>query len=108
MHCRQVRGLVVCSGGKGSRLAFSGPPPASTSPTGTTKSTSAEASTTTATDAVEGPGSTSHATDNQFCDTHHCIDNFSNGNGYIVQCVDGEWSHSGGLSGACSYHGGDS
>jgi hypothetical protein len=42
-----------------------------------------------------------------FCDTHTCIDNFYNGNGYIVQCADGEWSHSGGLPGACSYHGGE-
>jgi hypothetical protein len=24
-----------------------------------------------------------------------------------VQCTDGEWSHSGGLSGACSDHGGE-
>jgi hypothetical protein len=42
-----------------------------------------------------------------FCDTHTCISNFDNGNGYIVQCADGEWSQSGGLSGACSYHGGE-
>lgn len=28
-------------------------------------------------------------------------------NGYVIQCVDGEWSHSGGVSGACSYHGGE-
>jgi hypothetical protein len=41
-----------------------------------------------------------------FCDTHDCIPNFDNGNGSIVQCEDGEWSHSGGISGACSYHGG--
>jgi hypothetical protein len=43
-----------------------------------------------------------------FCDTHSCIDNFYDGHGYIVQCNDGMWSHSGGLSGACSYHGGES
>lgn len=56
---------------------------------------------------VEGPGSFSHATDAQFCSTHTCIDNFPDGNGSIVQCADGEWSHSGGLSGACSDHGGE-
>jgi hypothetical protein len=39
---------------------------------------------------VEGPGSTSHARDAQFCSTHQCIENFPNGHGYIVQCVDGE------------------
>jgi hypothetical protein len=41
-----------------------------------------------------------------FCSTHRCIANFDNGRGSIVQCRDGEWSHSGGLSGACSGHGG--
>jgi hypothetical protein len=56
---------------------------------------------------VEGPGSTSHAGDNRFCSTHTCIPNFPNGNGSVVQCADGEWSHSGGLSGACSDHGGE-
>ena len=44
-------------------------------------------------------------TDMDSCPTHARIPNFPNGNGYIVQCADGEWSHSGGLSGACSYHG---
>jgi hypothetical protein len=43
-----------------------------------------------------------------FCDTHDCIPNFDNGTGYIVQCKDGMWSHSGGRPGACSYHGGES
>jgi hypothetical protein len=41
-----------------------------------------------------------------FCSAHTCIPNFYNGDGYIVQCQDGEWSHSGGEPGACSYHGG--
>ena len=42
-----------------------------------------------------------------FCSTHPCIGNFDNGNGYIVECADGMWSHSGGEPGACSYHGGE-
>jgi hypothetical protein len=42
-----------------------------------------------------------------FCASHDCIPNFSNGHGFIVQCADGKWSHSGGLQGACSYHGGE-
>ncbi len=71
--------------------------------TGTTPSASPPSS-----PAVETPGSSSHATDGRFCSTHQCIENFPNGNGYIVQCADGEWSHSGGLSGACSDHGGES
>lgn len=42
-----------------------------------------------------------------FCSSHTCIPNFNNGTGYIVQCADGEWSHSGGRPGACSDHGGE-
>ena len=42
-----------------------------------------------------------------FCQTHTCIPNFPNGKGYIIECRDGEYSHSGGLPGACSDHGGE-
>jgi hypothetical protein len=42
-----------------------------------------------------------------FCDTHACIPNFDNGNGYPVECADGMWSDSGGVQGACSGHGGE-
>jgi hypothetical protein len=41
-----------------------------------------------------------------FCTTHTCIPNYSNGSGTTVMCADGEYSHSGGIQGACSYHGG--
>ena len=34
------------------------------------------------------------------------IPNYENGNGYRVQCTDGTYSHSGGIQGACSHHGG--
>jgi hypothetical protein len=44
--------------------------------------------------------------DYNFCLTHACVANFWRGTGSIVQCADGFWSHSGGLPGACSYHGG--
>jgi hypothetical protein len=54
-----------------------------------------------------GSGGTVSGGGGGFCSTHQCTGNFSNGNGYVVQCEDGEWSHSGGLSGACSYHGGE-
>ena len=45
----------------------------------------------------------------------HCIVNdsrpgficFAEGNGTIVQCRDGMWSHSGGRPGSCSQHGGE-
>lgn len=42
-----------------------------------------------------------------FCSSHECIPSFADGRGSIVQCADGEWSHSGGISGACSSHGGE-
>jgi hypothetical protein len=41
-----------------------------------------------------------------FCSTHQCIPSFAEGHGTIVQCADGQWSHSGGRSGVCSGHGG--
>ena len=56
---------------------------------------------------TEGPGSTTHAEDERFCSGHECIANFPNGHGTVVECADGEWSHSGGISGACSDHGGE-
>ena len=42
-----------------------------------------------------------------FCSYFDCIANFPNGHGYVVQCVDGMFSKSGGRQGACSYHGGE-
>lgn len=41
-----------------------------------------------------------------FCTTHQCIASFDEGHGTVVQCADGEWSHSGGRPGVCSRHGG--
>jgi len=55
---------------------------------------------------AEGPGSSTHAGDAAFCSSHSCIANFPNGHGIVVQCVDGMWSHSGGLTGVCNRHGG--
>jgi hypothetical protein len=42
----------------------------------------------------------------RFCLTHTCIGDFGSAHGSIVECSDGTWSHSGGIQGACSYHGG--
>jgi hypothetical protein len=55
---------------------------------------------------AESSGSTGGA-GSDFCAHHACIDNFDNGSGYVVQCADGTWSHSGGKPGACSWHGGE-
>jgi hypothetical protein len=49
----------------------------------------------------------SHPEGEGFCSSHTCIPNFENGRGYPVECSDGEWSKSGGISGACSGHGGE-
>ena len=44
-----------------------------------------------------------------FCNYFNCIKSFwQHTNGYVDQCVDGTYSHSGGIQGACSYHGGES
>ncbi len=42
-----------------------------------------------------------------FCSVFSCVSTFwSKANGYVVECGNGEYSHSGGVSGACSRDGG--
>jgi hypothetical protein len=44
-----------------------------------------------------------------FCSVFACIPSFWNQtNGYVIQCKDGVMSHSGGVRGSCSSHGGNS
>jgi hypothetical protein len=47
-------------------------------------------------------GSRVYNTPSDFCINYSCIKSFSTGTGYIVECGNGQWSHSGGSSGACS------
>jgi len=43
-----------------------------------------------------------------FCDYFNCIASFwQHTNGYVDECQDGTYSHSGGVQGACSHHGGE-
>jgi hypothetical protein len=43
-----------------------------------------------------------------FCGYFNCIPSFwTSTNGYVDECTDGMYSHSGGVSGACSHHGGE-
>jgi hypothetical protein len=43
-----------------------------------------------------------------FCDYFNCIPSFwSSTNGYVEECLDKTYSHSGGRSGSCSHHGGN-
>jgi hypothetical protein len=52
----------------------------------------------------EGLGS--GQSDDDFCTDHACIPNYDEGTGSTVICADGTYSHSGGIQGACSHHGG--
>ena len=51
-------------------------------------------------------GSLITSPDADICMYFECISSFWNGTGYVVQCVDGAMSKSGGHSGVCSQHGG--
>ena len=53
-------------------------------------------------------GSLIYTPDPTTCDYFNCIPNWSNGVGYMDECRDGTFSMSGGRSGACSHHGGES
>jgi hypothetical protein len=43
-----------------------------------------------------------------FCQYFGCIGSFWDGKGYVIECKDGMYSKSGGRSGSCSHHGGNS
>lgn len=53
-----------------------------------------------------GRGGHVSSPDGTVCSYFDCIANFYNGRGYMVECSDGTYSMSGGISGACSHHGG--
>jgi len=53
-------------------------------------------------------GTTITAPPANFCNYFSCIQSFwDQTNGYVIQCSDGMFSHSGGVSGSCSHHGGN-
>lgn len=55
--------------------------------------------------AVNGP---IYDVPSDFCDYFGCIPSFwESTRGFVVECADGLFSHSGGRRGACSYHGGE-
>jgi hypothetical protein len=54
------------------------------------------------------PGNLIYSPPATFCDYFNCIKSFwESTNGYVDECIDGTYSHSGGRSGACSRHGGE-
>ncbi|HWL37647.1 MAG TPA: hypothetical protein VNQ77_15785 [Frankiaceae bacterium] len=55
-----------------------------------------------------GRGSVISRPPSAFCDYFDCIASFwESTNGYVMQCDDGMFSHSGGRQGSCSHHGGN-
>jgi outer membrane biosynthesis protein TonB len=53
-------------------------------------------------------GGTISSPPSNLCNYFNCITSFwKSTNGYVEECNDGMYSHSGGVSGACSYHGGE-
>jgi hypothetical protein len=57
---------------------------------------------------LNGGGSLIYRPPADLCFYIDCITTFwSSTNGYVIQCADGEFSHSGGVSGSCSSHGGN-
>jgi len=53
-------------------------------------------------------GNVIYSPPSNFCAVFNCIPNFWKSiAGYVDQCNDGTYSHSGGRQGACSYHGGE-
>ncbi|GHO94528.1 hypothetical protein KSF_045760 [Reticulibacter mediterranei] len=54
------------------------------------------------------PGNLISSPPANFCDYFNCIKSFwQSTNGYVDECNDGTFSHSGGVRGACSSHGGE-
>jgi len=54
-----------------------------------------------------GRGGLIYTFPSDFCDYFDCIASYPNGTGYIDECSDETYSHSGGRPGACSHHGGE-
>jgi len=54
------------------------------------------------------PGNVIYGPPSNFCSYFNCIKSFwQSTKGYVDECQDGTYSHSGGRQGACSYHGGE-
>lgn len=53
-----------------------------------------------------GPGPRVTRGPQTFCSVFQCVPDFWKMKGYIVQCAGGEYSHAGGVPGACFFHGG--
>lgn len=120
LRCEETTGQVVCSAGDGAVVKFSidavdrytsaqARAYASSRDLGPTATPTTRVPETAVPDpapAVAPPPPPVATGTGDFCSTHDCIPNYDNGNGTTVQCSDGTFSHSGGIQGACSHHGG--
>lgn len=91
---------VTCTGGNDASVTFTG-----------ADGSTAESGRSSETDSWPGPDSSSDANPGavdtgSFCSSHDCIGDWSTPSGSVVGCGDGSFSHSGGVQGACSWHGG--
>jgi hypothetical protein len=113
MSCRASGASVTCSGAAGARVHF--PlhaaviyrPAPTVAPAPRAEAKAPIEKTASGGTGEDEIGSASHATDAKFCAEHECIGSFTTEEGTIVRCSDGTYSHAGGISGACSDHGGE-
>jgi hypothetical protein len=117
-HCSRSAGIVTCRTGDHGVVKFpqsaidayddqQAAAFAAAHDTGdSTRTPSAPAPSTSVADGPADSSADDNTDSSSFCDTHDCIPNYPNGNGSTVQCADGSYSHSGGIQGACSHHGG--
>jgi hypothetical protein len=105
-------GLGACGSATTTTVGSATPAPSgSTGPSaGTSSQTTSAASASTSGSANTTPQTTPASPSGGPCDGHPCIGDWSKEaaeGGTVAQCVDGTWSHAGGISGACSHHGGE-
>jgi hypothetical protein len=105
-------GLGACGSATTTTVVSATPAPSgSTGPSaGTSSQTTSAAPASTSGSANTTPQTTPASPSGGPCDGHPCIGDWSKEaaeGGTVAQCVDGTWSHAGGISGACSHHGGE-
>ncbi len=106
LNCESSEDVVHCTTGD-ARVSFDQPSQPTSSPPSGSSPEEADGESSSEGGEQDEVGSSSHATDAQFCQEHDCIGNFESEPGTIVECEDGSFSHAGGISGACSDHGGE-
>jgi hypothetical protein len=109
MECGESRevaeqSFIACKGGASAKVEFPLKAIIAYEPARTPEPTPEEPK---ASEGEDEVGSPNHGTDAEFCEEHTCEGDFTTEPGTIVECTDGDYSHAGGIYGACSYHGGE-